>query len=261
MHPLDGSRAKIERAREHVSELFNGVRDFTELAPFKVRAAVDEGANEVVFTAEADPEFSPVPIALVLIAGEVAHQLRSALDHLVWQLVLANTGQPPQGTKSGFPIFRTEQGYDQRSPAMIQGVSANASTRIRAAQPFHAGANAESTLTWVVHELNNTDKHRVIPATTTYSFVGHVRMRKGDGSTEDIVAPTEEVGEHLEDGMEIARVTIPPGVGPIEFDLRLGMDIAFQQVGAVQGQPATSLLVETTDYVSNLVESFDVEFA
>ena len=206
MHTLDGCRAKVDRARLHIAELAESVRTFTDRAPYRVRGEVNETTNEVVFIAEADPEFASVPIDLPLIAGEVAHQLRSALDHLVWQLVVANTGQPPEGTKSGFPIFQNAAGYAARAPAMIAGVSVEAAIRIEAAQPYNAGPDAARTLLWVVHELNNTDKHRIIPVTTTYSFVGHVRMFTRDGPPVDILPPQVEVREPLHDGMEIARV-------------------------------------------------------
>lgn len=163
MHPLDGCRAKLRRATLHVAAFAEGVRTFTTQAPYRVNGEHHRATNELVFTAVANPECPPIPIDLALEAGEVAHQLRSALDHLVWQLVVANTGQPPGGTKSSFPIFRHEAGYRERAPAAIAGVSAMAERRIEACQPFKAGAAAEETLTWAVHELNNTDKHRLIP--------------------------------------------------------------------------------------------------
>lgn len=146
MHPLDGCRAKIQRARLHISELGDSIRAFADRAPYKIRGEHDQSTNEFVFTAEAVRDYAAVPIDLILIAGEVAHQLRSALDHLVWQLVIANTGQPPQ-EKSAFPIFRSEAGYNKRAPALIRGVSASAATRIQAAQPYHAGPDAERVLT------------------------------------------------------------------------------------------------------------------
>jgi hypothetical protein len=260
MHPLHGCRAKIERARRHVAEFGDGVRAFTERAPFKLRNQFNEATNELVITAEEDPEFGPVPIDLTLLAGEVAHQLRSALDHLVWQLVIVNTGNLPPGTKSQFPIFKTEAGYNNRAAAMIAGVSANAETRIRAAQPFHAGADAEQVLTWLVHELNNTDKHRVIAVTTTYSFVGAVRMIKADGSQVDVVPWREEVPEPLHDGMEIARVPIADGVVGATFHVPVGLDVAFEQIGSLTRYPATQLLNRSANYVSDLVESFAGEF-
>jgi hypothetical protein len=262
MHPLDGCRAKIQRARLHIAELGESVRAFADHAPYKITGEHDQATNEFVFRAEAVPDFAPVPIDLILIAGEVAHQLRSALDHLVWQLVIANTGLPPPrpATRIQFPIFKTEAGYNERAPSMIVGVSDNARMRIQAAQPYHAGPDAERTLTWVVQQLNNTEKHRIIPVTTSYSFVGRVRMFVGDSAPVDILPWQEEVREALHDGMEIARVPIVEGMDDARFDIPVGFDVAFEQVGAVVGQPATSLLIEATDYMSGLIESFRGEF-
>ena len=209
MHPLDGCRAKIERARLHLGEFADRVRNFTDQAPFKVRGEHHPESNEIVFVAEANDACPPIPLDLALIAGEVAHQLRSALDHLVWQLVIAHTGQSPQGTKSGFPIFKTEAGYEQRSGSMILGVSERARERIRAAQPYHLGGDAESALTWVVHQLNNTDKHRLIPVAVEHTSVGSVVMSTDDGVVSEILPWQEHVREPLHDGAEIARVLIP----------------------------------------------------
>jgi len=262
MHPLDGCRVKIDRARFHIDEMRASVRAFIDRSPFKVRGDVHETTREVVFIAEADPEFAGVPLGITLIAGEVVHQLRSALDHLVWRLVVANTGRPPPGTKSGFPIFRDAAGYaSQRAQAMIVGVSAQAAVRIEAAQPYHAGPDAEKVLIWVLHELNNTDKHRMIPVTTTYTFVGHVRIIRTDGSFVDILPPQEEMRHALHDGMEIARVQMTDGMDGVTFDIPLGFDVAFDQAGGVIRHPTTSLLIDATEYVSRLIESFGDEFS
>jgi hypothetical protein len=75
---------------------------------------------------------------------------------------------------------------------MIAGVSPQAAARSRAAQPFHL-ATAEETLTWVVQELNNTDKHRVIPMVRTYTSVGHLRMTTPEGRQSEILPPVREV--------------------------------------------------------------------
>jgi hypothetical protein len=60
--------------------------------------------------------------------------------------------------------------------------------------------------------------------------------------------------------MEIARVPITDGMNGAAFDIPIGLDIAFEEVGAVRGMPATSLLIEATDYVGDLIESFRGEF-
>ena len=73
MHPLDGCRAKVQRARTHFAALGEGIRTFTNEAPFKATHRIDAATNEIVFFAEANPATTPIPIELKLIAGEVAH--------------------------------------------------------------------------------------------------------------------------------------------------------------------------------------------
>lgn len=137
MPPLEGCLAKIARAEGHPIELGIRVRQYIDTQPFRILGEYQSATNEYIIRAEAVPDYGPVPSDLVLIAGEVAHQLRSALDHLVWDLVVQNTGAPPPGTDSGYPIFLTADGYNRRAPQKIRGVSPSAANRIFAAQPFH----------------------------------------------------------------------------------------------------------------------------
>jgi hypothetical protein len=44
--------------------------------------------------------------------GEIVHNLRSALDHSIWELVILTTGRPPAlPTKNQFPIFKSKDGF------------------------------------------------------------------------------------------------------------------------------------------------------
>jgi hypothetical protein len=132
--------------------------------------------------------------------------------------------------------------------------------RIRAAQPYHLDGDAESALTWVVHELHNTDKHRLIPVTVEYMSVVRVVMSTDDGVVSEILPGQEHVREPLHDGVEIARVPIPDGTSGARFDIPLGFDVAFEQLGDVRRHPASDLLGKAVRYVNDLVESFGGEF-
>jgi len=59
------------------------------------------------------------PERLGVLLGDWAHNLRSALDHLMWQLVILYGGTPNRRTQ--FPIFQRKRDYDKRAPAMIGG--------------------------------------------------------------------------------------------------------------------------------------------
>lgn len=59
----------------------------------------DSAKSEIVFTGRV---LHPPPLRLGVIVGDLVHNVRSALDHLVWQLVLANAQQPTRATQ--FPV-------------------------------------------------------------------------------------------------------------------------------------------------------------
>ncbi len=109
--------------------------------------------------------------------------------------------------------------------------------------------------------MNNTDKHRIIPITTTAAFVGHLRMFRRGHVPVDILPWQEEVGEHLTDGLEIARIPMPDDMDGATFDLPIGMDVAFEQIGGLARHPMKDLLVKATGHVNDLVESFRGEFS
>src|SRR5688572_14957705 len=107
---LDACITKIDRAREHIYSINDQiVAGKIKVNPSSVRAKYSfklahAGAvptNEIAFHIVGDPP--PVPLIFSILAGETVYQLRSALDHLVYQLVISETKQPPT-FNSAFPI-------------------------------------------------------------------------------------------------------------------------------------------------------------
>jgi hypothetical protein len=92
--------------------------------------------------------------------GAVAHALRSSLEHLAWQLVIANGGSPNNATH--FPIF-------QRKPVagkmleVIGGAPLGALQIIEAAQPYNG--TQDGIKLGKIHSLDGSDKHREIVVT------------------------------------------------------------------------------------------------
>jgi len=255
-HPLDGCRAKIARACK-LSSIFEQLSlTQIERPPFRVDAVIDKKNSVIEFVVRSTGPIAEFSLELPIVAGEVCHQLRSCLDHLVWQLVVANTGSPPSGTKSGFPIFLHEEGYSKRGLHMIVGVSDEAAWRVKTAQPFNAPEVRDSTLLWALHELNNTDKHRMIPITVLKSAVvsGSLTTMEGISDiTDRLLAKTP-----LSDGLVVYRH--PYSEMNMTFNFPVGVAIAFPELGGLRMYPAVALLQEMTEYVDRLVNSFSSEF-
>jgi hypothetical protein len=54
-----------------------------------------------------DGQVAAVPLRLSLLAGDLVHNLRSALDHAVYQLVLGDKREPT--TRTQWPMFSESQ--------------------------------------------------------------------------------------------------------------------------------------------------------
>jgi hypothetical protein len=92
-HALDGYWEKVKRANVHLSFLDEQIQGFIDSEPYKVETEPGSQAGEVLLYANALRE--PPTQEWSAIVGDVVHNLRSALDHLVWQLTLANGHTPP----------------------------------------------------------------------------------------------------------------------------------------------------------------------
>jgi hypothetical protein len=154
------------------------------------------------------------PVLWSVMLGNIVHNLRSALDHLVTQLVIANGRKPRTGMGGNqFPIFSVEpkKGFDASTRGgKLAGVSTPHRAIIQELQPFeyerlHGLPMADYALL-VLANLSNIDKHTMLHPT-----LGKLQTKITEGQlglTEDLggivhawAAPIET---NLHDGAVIA---------------------------------------------------------
>ena len=105
---FSGCWAKIGRANVHLDFLRERVKSFTkDLDSYEVETKDDWQTAKVFVHGEPVPaveEWGPI-------IGDVVHNLRSALDHLVWQLTIANGHTPPPviPNRRGDPEYKWRQ--------------------------------------------------------------------------------------------------------------------------------------------------------
>jgi hypothetical protein len=180
MHSLDGSHLKVRRAKSEIKRLASAEEAFRRDADYRaVKAEFNHQDGKQVYRikigAAPDPMWG-------IYAGEIAHNLRSALDGLVHQLVLHNCKTPTTNTQ--FPIFlvghttRKREGRNTLIPHfegmeladgrhMIQFVSKPHQAMIERLQPYKRGQGraiglGKSNVLYLLKELNNADKHRLV---------------------------------------------------------------------------------------------------
>lgn len=160
MPTLEAIDAKIERARSELRLLKADIAALCEeRARLIVREEYDDEHERWVY--RGDIPKSPIQWSIRM--GEFAYNLRSALDHLVWQLVLASGECPDRNT--GFPIQAqvTQCNFKRK----LRGVSHTVSDYIKSVQPHQVTAweypldiDRVGMGLAMLHEICNMDKHR-----------------------------------------------------------------------------------------------------
>lgn len=135
---LAGIRLKLARAWQQIDALKPDIKAFIDADPYLPRVNFKPQTHELTVSVEV--QRAPDPMWGVRI-GEIVHNFRSALDHVVWELVILSTRRaPPRGCKNQFPIFETAAGFDGRGVSQfLRHVRADAVDLIRSEQPFATG--------------------------------------------------------------------------------------------------------------------------
>jgi hypothetical protein len=228
---LRGVWAKWDRAIEQLKALDEEIRAFgREANPYTVRVETNVERTHYVFYIYPEWEKARV-FRWGAIVGEIVHDFRSALDQLVWQLVLLNGAE---GRKShSFPICGNEpsQGFgvhmrrewtDSRGKVRygpLFGVSKDALTIIERYQPYKGG---DGLLLARLHAFWNIDKHNhLIPM---YLIGEPARIDLKGGRLID------RLPDRFEDGAYVVEVVIEPGSDPhVDVEPSAPRDIAFDE--------------------------------
>jgi hypothetical protein len=170
---LAGIRTRLMRANSHLESLdleqsiFNDRHPYTTDNP-KRNADYSQWVYPVKFR-------QPIPLMWGVVLGEIIHDLRSALDHTVFQLTLAYSGREFEGT--GFPISEKPTNWDVRSKKrtsdnplgfartcsmyQLRGVGCGVVEYVKRLQPDPSQIPQTSVLL-ALQLLWNQDKHRLI---------------------------------------------------------------------------------------------------
>lgn len=259
MHPLDGARERLKRADENIRNL--DVEIGTFLKPVPVISF--EGENPV-FTDDDKKAWEELRNFIVnntvkprfaVLAGEIVHHLRSAFDHLAWQLSSSElqTNSPHQ---IEFPIFRQEPDWCAgltknkicRYCRKIEGIaSPSALTRIEALQPYKRSDWDRHPL-WLIHDMDRTDKHREL------ILAVYIMKLNVTGN-----AQFTAVGQQMPWELKPRNLRIL-GVSEVQVKGQMSAQITFKEFSGRDDQPIIPTLQNLLSFTVNSVESFASEF-
>lgn len=149
-------REKVDRSKKHLDDLVIARNRFFDPKPYVFESKRDPQTGFDIFSVT---NLKAPPHEIGLIAGDVIHNLRSALDHLAFQLMLANNQVPDKHTC--FPIFDDGPTYNANRARRVRGMAQAAIHGIDAAKPYEGGTNE----LWCLHRLDIADKHHSLLVT------------------------------------------------------------------------------------------------
>lgn len=164
---VTGARLKVKRAGKHIRELDRKVNAFVERHAKKSRSEDDpDDLNYVIYTLPPNP--AP-PLTFGPVFADIVNNLRSALEHIAWNLAtlhLENTAgrrkpRKPHPQWTSFPIIRSFSNWDVCDFwSRVYDMPPEAIPDIVEFQPAHS-SNPDAHYFAVLDDLWNRDKHRV----------------------------------------------------------------------------------------------------
>jgi len=161
-HPFEHIDEKLERAADHIEALQIAVNSLLDSTPYR---SVPDDDPEALQDLNRIVRDLRIPPRIGILAGEVIHQTRSALDHIATALVLANKGTVTSQTQ--FPIYPYKPSSEKESlryEGQIRGMTQSAKALIDGMQPCNTPDPLNHPLT-LLKRLNNIDKHQALLVT------------------------------------------------------------------------------------------------
>src|SRR5262245_14814091 len=96
-YPLSGARVKVARAQDQLNMIEKEISAFLDTKPYRITHHIDkagEGSFVINFTKRP-------PLIWSVMIGEYIHNLRSALDHMIFEIANAHdpSGVAPDKTE------------------------------------------------------------------------------------------------------------------------------------------------------------------
>jgi hypothetical protein len=226
---LSGYRAKLSRAHQLCEELDAYISTYLSDKEHRPSLALrlDPTTREFVLFVHHVPPLDEFFERVGLLVGDIVHNARSALDHLVHDLAFHNSGgNLRQPTKTQFPIADTPSEFQAQAKRYLQEVASQHRSIIESFQPYHlmdanVGVGEYFHPLAMLRDLSNLDKHRllvpILIPTTGVSLEGPASMSIVSGMVLQMVAQTFAgklpVAKPMSPGLELVRSPLlPPGL-------------------------------------------------
>lgn len=263
MSDLEGVNAKLDRAEQHLEALNDEWRTFAELNTYRITTEFRPDSRDWLSTFHIE---KPIPISISLVAGDLNHNLRSALDHLVARMVERHGGTVER--YHAFPIYPSKERFHGQVVALrrkrdregpLHGIPRESPdwALVEESQPYHRGDQWRDHPLAVLSDMSNFDKHQALHAGVTTARGITSAMDFFDLPNARLVSFDAfwNPGDPLVDGTKIARFAFDPTDAYVKVKNPVGLQVALGDLN--RGQASFR---EVVTYVRSVVERAEVFF-
>ena len=238
-------RDKTARAHENLVAIEQQTAAYNALNPEPYRVDVKSQADGTkhLLRLYMDP---PMPVRWSVILGEVIHDLHSALEQAVYQLIIDYTGHARK-SGTGFPIVKTPAEFTRRGRPQIRGVGPGPEAFIAALQPYRWRIRrVECMMLRSLRAFWNQDKHRA-------PHPWGARLDDNTAVPSNPACRIEWVDGFHRDGAIIGRVFCDPG--SFEVKVHGGATFVPSVIDPARGRIEHGLsLLDFSDIIGGIVD-------
>ncbi len=227
--PFDEIETKIDRAGEHIDALNGEIRHWAEGNPYSVEGEPigPSSYHRIYVRLHKVPNVRRWGVLL----GDAVHNLRSALDHLVYALAIRVTGQDPPPGFDHLQFVIVDEPSDWNGQMWhLKPLSDEIRSLIASVQPYTTnplGRVPYDSLRWL-RELDDADKHRMIRPVFIAPAGFEAILRTITEGSMTIHAPLAPI----EDKATIFTVT-GEAITEVEDEIKVALGIAIEVVPKV----------------------------
>lgn len=245
---------KRARALEHFGVLAARVAQWNAMRQFRAGLRISEDRTCLELLQLDGPQ--PPVAEWGLVFGDGIHNLRAALDCLVWEFAHLNGEHPQHPRRVGFPVLTAARQW-REAAQRLASVPAELLERIRQVQPYQGNGDPELHALTVLSRLDNADKHqRVISAIASPENIQLDLEAMGV----QMGGPVEGVGAFFETALDLSAVAPGEPFARLAFGLSIERDSRVEGTATIDVTPAVSVgtsLVPTPEVISMSVGIVD----
>jgi hypothetical protein len=184
------------------------------------------------------------PFELGLIAADVIHNLRAALDNMAWEVHLA-VSRPPR--MMHFPIELTPVDFAQQASWLLAKLPGDRYSAIESLQPYRRPVRRPyADQAAMLNRLWNRDKHRATPVTFTVVQTASIFSYGGGPEPPPWRIPLGEV--HDNQLIAWSPILLGPAVD-MSITPNFALLIGIKNTGALEYISAADLLIDLHKFV------------